>query len=71
MTFAKKVHFINLTARASSGEEKEKEVTYMVTWELALHFSLRQITGYKCIPYRPPRVKQFPLKLSNNTVMAE
>ena len=43
----------------------------MVTWELALHFSLRQITGYKCIPYRPPRVKQFPLKLSNNTVMAE
>ena len=52
MTVAKKVHFINVTARASSGEEKEKEVTYMVTWELALHFSLRQTTGYPCIPYQ-------------------
>ena len=40
MTFAKKVHFINLTARASSGEEKEKEVTYMATWA--------QIWGWGC-----------------------
>ena len=24
----------------------------MVTWELALHFSLRQTTGYPCIPYQ-------------------